>query len=241
MISWLVAGAPFPPVESALDTPNGLLAASRHLDAQRLAEAYALGIFPWYSPGDPVLWWCPDPRMVLVPAEFHVSRSLRKRLRATAHSSREQVLVDRDFGEVIAACGDTRAANEGTWITPEIRRAYAALHARDLAHSIEVRRGDELIGGLYGVSLGRMFYGESMFTREPDRSKIALATLVQIMLRENVPVIDCQQASSHLRSLGGRQISRAVFCDHVANAVRRDPIDWSNWTRGPLNELLAGY
>ena len=239
MIAWLAAGAPFPPVESARASPNGLLAASADISAPRLADAYARGIFPWYSRGEPVLWWSPDPRMILVPTELHVSRSLRKRLRAASRSTEETVVVDRDFEAVIRACGQTRS--EGTWITPELRRAYVDLHRRGEAHSVEVRRGDDLVAGLYGVALGRMFYGESMFTRAPDRSKIALATLVQILLREDVAMIDCQQATSHLGSLGGRPIAREAFCAHVAEAVRLEPIDWSYWTGRPLNDLLEGF
>jgi leucyl/phenylalanyl-tRNA--protein transferase len=241
MIPWLAAGAPFPSVESARKSPNGLLAASEELDADRLVEAYRHGIFPWYSRGEPVLWWSPDPRMILVPDELHVSHSLRKRLRATARSNAEEVVVDRDFEAVILACGNSRAAEGGTWITPEVRRAYVDLHRRGLAHSVEVRLGDELLAGLYGVALGRMFYGESMFTRATDRSKTALVTLVQIMLEEGVPMIDCQQATSHLRSLGGRPIARARFCDQVAISSEQRSIDWSSWAGRSLNHLLEGF
>jgi leucyl/phenylalanyl-tRNA--protein transferase len=239
MIAWLAAGAPFPPVESARRSPNGLLAASAEISAPRLVEAYRRGIFPWYSRGEPVLWWSPDPRMILVPGEFHVARSLRKRLRAACRSTDERIVVDADFEAVIRACAESRP--EGTWITPEVRTAYLDLHRRGAAHSVEVRSDGELLGGLYGVALGRMFYGESMFARATDRSKIALATLVQILLREDVAMIDCQQATSHLGSLGGHPIARAAFCAHVAKAVELAPIEWSNWTGRPLNDLLEGF
>jgi len=241
MIAWLAAGAPFPPVESARTSPNGLLAASRDLDADQLADAYGRGIFPWYSSGEPVLWWSPNPRMVLVPGELHVSHSLRKRLRAAHRSTDEQIVVDRDFAAVMRACAAPRGDSDGTWITPEVQHAYVDLHRRGNAHSVEVRRGDELLGGLYGVAFGRMFYGESMFTRAVDRSKIALVSLVQILLHEGVAMIDCQQATSHLKSLGARPIGRKVFCAHVAQATKLQPIDWSSWSGRALNYLLEGF
>lgn len=241
MIDWLHPGDPFPPVAAALAHPNGLLAASGELSVDRLIDAYRRGIFPWYAEGEPVLWWCPDPRMVLFTDEFKVARSLRKKLRAVARSDALRLTCDAAFEAVMRACAAPRAGQDGTWITEAMVRAYVALHRRDLAHSIEVWRGGELVAGLYGVALGRMFYGESMFTRATDASKIALAALVQLLRNEQVPVIDCQQNTGHLASLGAREIRRADFCAHVAAATRRTPIDWSNYRAETLNLLLGSY
>jgi leucyl/phenylalanyl-tRNA--protein transferase len=239
MIDWLHPGDPFPPVEVALAHPNGLLAASGELSVDRLIDAYRRGIFPWYAEGEPVLWWCPDPRMVLFTDEFKVARSLRKKLRAIARGDAWRVTCDAAFEAVMRACAAPRPGQDGTWITEAMVRAYVALHRRDLAHSIEVWRGAELVGGLYGVALGRMFYGESMFTRAADASKIALAALVRLLRYEQVPMIDCQQNTAHLASLGAREIRRAEFCAHVAAATRSAPIDWSNYRAGTLNRLLG--
>ncbi len=238
MIPWLAEGQPFPDVGSALRSPNGLLAASTGLTVERLIEAYSRGIFPWYAEGEPVLWWSPDPRMVLYCAEFRVSRSLQKTLRHTARSSSVEIVIDRAFDEVMRACASPRMDDTGTWITPEVIRAYGALHARGLAHSVETWIDGRLAGGLYGVSMGRMFFGESMFARAPDASKLALAALVRILLSEHVPVIDCQQNTRHLASLGGREIARDRFCSHVCTAVLETPIDWGRY-RHRLNEHLA--
>jgi leucyl/phenylalanyl-tRNA--protein transferase len=239
MIAWLHPGDPFPPVAAALAHPNGLLAASRELSVDRLIDAYRRGIFPWYAEGEPVLWWCPDPRMVLFTDEFKVARSLRKKLRAVARSEVLRVTCDAAFEAVMRACAAPRPGQDGTWITGAMVRAYVGLHRRDLAHSIEVWRSDELIGGLYGVAIGAMFYGESMFTRAPDASKIALAALVRLLQHEGVPVIDCQQNTAHLASLGAREIPRAEFCAHVAAATRRAAIDWAKYRVGTINRLLA--
>jgi len=243
MIPWLRPGEPFPSVSRALRQPNGLLCASMEVTADRLVEAYQLGIFPWYGPGEPVLWWSPDPRMVLMTDELRVSRSLRKKLRALAAGIEPawQVYLDSSFNEVMRACAEPRPGQEGTWITEPIIEAYGELHARGLAHSIEVRDGATLVGGLYGVSIGRMFYGESMFTRATDASKIALAALVRLLLAENVPLIDCQQNTAHLKSLGGREIPRADFRAHAAKAARAAPIDWNHYCAAPLNRLLLTY
>jgi leucyl/phenylalanyl-tRNA--protein transferase len=197
----------FPPLEQALDEPAGLLAAGGDLSAARLLAAYRLSIFPWYSPGQPVLWWAPDPREVLFPKEFRASRSLQKTLRNRGYRS----LIDQDFRAVIEGCAAPRAASAGTWITSDMQKAYADLHARGFAHSIETYLGEELVGGLYGVRVGSVFFGESMFSRERDASKIALAHLVETCLHNNIVVIDCQLPSRHLRSLGSRPISRAQF------------------------------
>lgn len=209
-ITWLSGlDAPewFPPLDQALEDPAGLLAAGGDLTPARLVAAYARGIFPWYSPGQPVLWWSPDPRAVLFPQEFHCSRSLARTIRGGKFS----VSDDRDFAAVIDGCAAPRAASPGTWITSDMRAAYLELHRLGHAHSVEVWRGGELAGGLYGVRLGEVFFGESMFSRERDASKVALAHLVSMCLRNNVAVIDCQLPSRHLASLGVRCIPRSQF------------------------------
>jgi leucyl/phenylalanyl-tRNA--protein transferase len=210
MITWLAPGDPpdaFPPVTAALREPEGLLAAGGDLSTARLIAAYQRGIFPWYSPGQPVLWWSPDPREVLFPQEFHLSRSLGRALRTRGF----EWCMDRDFGAVIDGCAAPRGASPGTWITPAMRAAYSELHALGIAHSVEVRRAGQLVGGLYGVRLGAVFFGESMFSRESDASKAALAGLVRQCLEDGTELIDCQLASAHLRSLGSRALPRAEF------------------------------
>jgi leucyl/phenylalanyl-tRNA---protein transferase len=197
----------FPPLERALDEPAGLLAAGGDLSTARLLAAYRRGIFPWYSPGQPVLWWSPDPRAVLFPEEFRCTRSLAKTLRNRGFES----AIDRDFRGVIEACAAPRPQSLGTWITPEMLAAYVELHRRGYAHSIETWHGAQLVGGLYGVRLGGVFFGESMFSRERDASKVALARLVDTCVAEGIVVIDCQMASAHLESLGSRRIPRARF------------------------------
>ncbi|HVF63420.1 MAG TPA: leucyl/phenylalanyl-tRNA--protein transferase [Casimicrobiaceae bacterium] len=207
MIPWIRASDPFPPLERALDDPNGLIAAGGSLEPERLLDAYRHGIFPWSSEGQPILWWSPDPRMVLFTNEFNVSRSLRKVFRAGRFEMRIDAAVDR----VIAACGEPRDGQAGTWITPQIRKAYVALHQRGYVHSIESWRNGRLVGGLYGVTLGRVFFGESMFARETDASKVAFAHLIEKLRTLDVPLVDCQQETTHLASLGARSISRARF------------------------------
>ena len=241
MIPWLAPGQPFPPVSAALQTPNGLLAASAELTADRLLAAYPQGIFPWYSDEEPVLWWSPDPRMVLFTDEFKVSRSYSKTLRKAAHDPSIELRVDADFDAVIQACAEPRGDDAGTWITDSVSDAYMEMHRRGLAHSIETWVGGELIGGLYGVALGRMFYGESMFSRVPDASKIALAVLVHVMRTERVRVIDCQQNTRHLASLGAREISRREFVTHLNGSVRAAPINWTAYAKRPLNALLVDF
>jgi leucyl/phenylalanyl-tRNA--protein transferase len=241
MIPWLRPADPFPPVESALKAPCGLLAASDGLDADRLVRAYCHGIFPWFAQDEPVLWWSPDPRMVLWVDELRVTRSLRKKLRAVARSAGPQVFVDRAFLQVIRHCAAPRAGQEGTWITPSIIGAYTELHRRGLAHSVEVWRDDDLVGGLYGVAIGRMVFGESMFAREPDASKIALAALVRLMQIEGARVIDCQQNTQHLASLGAREIGRREFCSIVRAQVAEAAISWSRYSGAARNDLLSGY
>jgi leucyl/phenylalanyl-tRNA--protein transferase len=241
MIPWLAPGEPFPAVERSLCHPDGLLAASHHVDGDTLRRAYERGIFPWYSAPHPVLWWSPDPRMVLFTGEFVARRSLVRRIRAGLNAGRLEVRVDEDFDATMRACAAPRRGQDGTWINAEMLRAYGDLHRRDLAHSVEVFAGGQRRGGLYGVAIGRMFFGESMFSLEPDASKIALAALVQLLRLEGVPMLDCQQETSHLASLGARSIARAQFCSHVASAVRQPPVDWTRYRTRQVTELLQAY
>ena len=230
MLTWIDPGRPLPPPSTALADPNGLLAAGRDLSPERLLEAYGRGIFPWYSAGQPVLWWSPDPRMVLFVDEFKLSRSLVKTLRRVRREGSWTIALDRDFEATMLACAEPRPDQDGTWITPLIRRAYVGLHRLGHAHSVEVLEDGVPVGGLYGVSIGRMFFGESMFTRRPDASKCALAALVALLRGHGFSVIDCQQATSHLASLGGREIPRDAFLDRVATLTAQPPPDWSAMT-----------
>jgi len=212
MITWLSPDDPpehFPPHEAALRDPPGLLAAGGDLRPERLLAAYARGIFPWYSPGQPVLWWSPDPREVLLPQHFHRSRSLARAMRTRGFTLHQ----NRDFDAVLAACAAPRNASPGTWITPEMQTAYRCLHERGWAHSYETWCDGRLVGGLYGVQLGAVFFGESMFSRQPDASKAALAGLVDYSAAQHIELIDCQLASSHLRTLGSQPMRR---CDFLA-------------------------
>jgi leucyl/phenylalanyl-tRNA--protein transferase len=215
MIHWLRPDEPFPPVTAALADPNGLLAVGGELSAVRLIDAYRHGIFPWFSPGQPVLWWSPDPRMVLMPHELKVSHSLRKALRKRDY----EVRADTCFRAVMEACAEPRPEQGGTWISAGMIAAYCALHEQGLAHSIETWIDGELAGGLYGVALGRMFYGESMFTHAADASKIALVHLVRQIEHWHFGMIDCQLHTRHLASLGAREIPRADFMRKLQELV----------------------
>lgn len=220
MIPWLRSDAPFPPIDSALREPDGLLAAGGELTPERLLDAYRKGIFPWYSEDQPVLWWSPDPRMVLFIDEFRVTRSLRKRVKQQPF----EIRVDTAFRAVVEACADSpRPGQDGTWITPAIVDAYCALHERSNAHSVEAWRDNSLVGGLYGVAIGRMFFGESMFARESDASKIALVHLIAILRTLEVPLVDCQQQTPLLASFGARPIPRRRFAELVAALVHSPP------------------
>jgi leucyl/phenylalanyl-tRNA--protein transferase len=219
MITWLKRTDPpdaFPPVTSALTEPDGLLCAGGDLRPERILAAYRRGIFPWYAEGQPILWWSPDPRMVLFPHELKVSRSLRKSLRNRGF----RVTFDTCFEQVITRCADcgTRAF-EGTWISPEMQQAYVELHTLGHAHSVETWQDDVLVGGLYGLELGRVFFGESMFSAATDASKVALYWLVQALLERNVELIDAQVASEHLFSLGARLVPRAEFIARLEHAL----------------------
>ena len=215
MIPWLGRAHDFPPLERALGQPNGLLAAGGDLSAGRLLAAYSRGIFPWFSDGEPILWWSPDPRMVLYPAEVRVSRSLRKALRRDEH----EVRVDTAFTAVMRACAEPRPHQAGTWIVPAMIGAYAELHARGYAHSVETWRAGELVGGLYGVRIRRFFAGESMFSSARDASKVALVALVDMLTADGVTLLDVQWSTPHLESLGAIDIPRDEYLRRLDKAV----------------------
>lgn len=225
MIPWLGKGAAFPPVRSALKEPNGLLAAGGDLSPERLLEGYRRGIFPWFSEGDPILWWSPDPRMVLFPAEFKISRSLGKTLRNRRYEAR----FDSAFEQVIASCAAPRKGEPGTWIGQAMVEAYLELHRLGYAHSVETWIAGDLAGGLYGVAMGGVFFGESMFSRVRDASKIALAALVAHLKAAGFGLIDCQMHTRHLETLGAREIPRAQFSRLLEELIHypRSPGTWS--------------
>lgn len=228
---WLAPDSPFPPVERALSEPAGLLAVGADLSPARLQTAYSQGIFPWFGDGEPILWWSPDPRMVLRCADFSPGHSLRKTLRRLERmqdvpTPSIQVRVDTAFDAVIEACAAPRSGQPGTWITADMQDAYRAWHHAGAVHSIETWIDGTLSGGLYGVSLGRMFFGESMFTRQTDASKIALAYLVRFLVRHDVPWIDCQQQTRHLASLGAAPVDRGAFVAHLGRHVAAPRPPW---------------
>lgn len=238
-VPWLEPGEPFPDAADAWgpDAPApGLLAAGGALDMATLQRAYSAAIFPWFSSGQPILWWSPDPRMVLHTAEFKLHRSLRKTLARFAASNRCELRIDTAFEQVINACSQSpRPGQSGTWIVPAMVSAYCELHRAGLAHSVETWIDGELAGGLYCVGLGRAVFGESMFTRVPDASKIALAGLVAFCRSNGVTMIDCQQNTRHLASLGAREVARQSFLSHVAAATgltapawRFEPVYWTD-------------
>ena len=232
MLVWIDDDQPLPPTRLALGPGSeapGLLAAGGRVTPERLEEAYRRGIFPWYSPGQPVLWWSPDPRMVLKTDDFHLSHSLRKTLRRFIRTPGCEVRIDSQFARVIQACAGTpRDGQDGTWIVPAVMQAYAAWHRAGHVHSVETWFGDELAGGLYFVALGRMFFGESMFNHRTDASKIALAALVAFARTHHVSMSDCQQNTGHLASLGAHEVSREVFEQHLAlTSGAPDITDWT--------------
>jgi leucyl/phenylalanyl-tRNA---protein transferase len=236
MLAWLRPDAPFPPLSAALAEPNGLLAAGGDLSPERLIAAYRRGIFPWYSAGQPILWWSPDPRMVLFVADFQVSRSLAKRVKRRQF----EVRIDTAFRDVVDSCAATRREGQrGTWITPEMIDAYCELHARGVAHSVETWRDGELCGGLYGMALDRMFFGESMFARATDASKVALVHLVDLLRSLGVPLIDCQQETPHLASFGARPIPRTAFAGHLSELIHStEPV--AGWPAGTIGVSQNG-
>jgi len=233
-IAWLSEDDPesFPPCTRALREPDGLLAAGGDLSVPRLLAAYRRGIFPWYEEPQPILWWSPDPRAVLFPEELHLSRSFRRRLRESPYTIR----MDSAFARVIAACARVpRAGQAGTWIGPAMQRAYAALHRAGHAHSMEAWDGERLVGGLYGVAIGRVFFGESMFATAPDASKIAFAHLARWLRQRGFALIDCQQDTAHMRRFGARCIAREEFLAIVSREVRAAGPPWQ-YDGGPSFE-----
>jgi leucyl/phenylalanyl-tRNA--protein transferase len=239
LLPWIDDGRPLPPAHRALGPHTeapGLVAAGGHVTPGRLDEAYRGGIFPWYSPGQPVLWWSPDPRMVLPVAEFRLSHSLKKTIRRFVRTPGCELAFDRDFRAVIEACAETpREGQDGTWIVPEMIEAYVAWHRLGRVHSAETWVNGQLVGGLYFVQIGLMAFGESMFSHATDASKLALAALVAACRRHGIEWIDCQQNTRHLASLGAREVPRDAFLAHVARASGAmgpaawtyDPADWA--------------
>lgn len=225
---WIEPDTPLPSPRQDVPGHPGLIALGRDLSPARLLEAYCQGIFPWYSEGQPVLWWSPDPRMVVFVDEFRPSRTLRRLLRQLHQRQFAwRVSLDEDFEAVMRACAAPREVDGGTWITEDIITAYVGLHRAGFAHSIEVHEGAELIAGLYGVAIGRMFFGESMFTRRSNASKCAFAVLMQLLRQQGFELVDCQQSTRHLGSLGGREISRDAFLAQVDRLIRLPGPDWS--------------
>jgi leucyl/phenylalanyl-tRNA--protein transferase len=237
-LPWIVEGQPLPPVSGAWDASSpapGLLAASSDLSAQRLIDAYAEGVFPWFNVGQPVLWWSPDPRMVLQTRDFRFHRSLQQSLKRWSTNPDFELCFDRDFAQVIRRCSTSpRAGQKGTWIVPKMVAAYEDLHRTGLAHSCELRIRGELVAGLYFVALGHAVFGESMFTTVTDGSKMALACLVSVCLQHGVTAIDCQQNTRHLALMGAREIPRSDFLRGVHAGREKAAIDWArqsfNWT-----------
>ncbi len=214
--------SPFPPAETALDNPPGLLAAGGDLSPARLVNAYRHGIFPWYSDGQPILWWSPTPRCVLYPQRVHVSRRLRRRY----NQGQFLLTADQAFTDVIKACAGPRRDHDETWITTEMCAAYIRLHELGIAHSAEVWIDDDLVGGIYGLALGQVFFGESMFSKTEDASKIALVALCRQLQRWDFTLLDCQISNPHLLSMGAEEISRIEFHQHLKAAT--EPGHWGN-------------
>ena len=233
-ISWLdSANCDFPAIDNALDEPNGLLAVGGDLSPERLIAAYRQGIFPWFEASQPILWWSPSPRAVLFPDRIYLSKSLKKRLRRKDYT----VTCDQQFRRVMQHCADTpRAGQDGTWITDEMLQAYGELFDRGIAHSIETWQDGQLVGGLYGIAIGKVFYGESMFSLSTDASKVAFAHLAKQLENWGFAVIDCQVSNPHLTSLGAEEISREVFCKLLSDNIdKRSGDNWAdNW-----NSLLT--
>lgn len=229
-ISWISADDPsdsFPDIERAFDVPDGLLAAGGDLSTARLLYAYSHGIFPWYSDGQPILWWSPNPRCVIYPDRLHISRRLKRSLRNSAL----EVSFNQAFQSVVDACAEDRPGQEGTWITAEMRDAYLCLHEGSWAHSTEIWHGERLVGGLYGLAIGKVFFGESMFSAETNGSKAALIALTSVLRDNNIRLLDCQVESPHLRSMGADMIPRSRFANELRRSCSRvDP--FTNWPDG---------
>lgn len=219
----------FPDVSLALEEPNGLLAIGGDLSPPRLLSAYRHGIFPWFNPGEPILWWSPNPRSVLFPEKIHISRSLRK----TINKNLFTLTTDLAFDEVLQSCQAPRVTQQGTWITAEMRIAYGKMHELGHAHSVECWQNNELVGGLYGVAIGRVFFGESMFSKVSNASKVALVFLADKLQQWNYQLIDCQVRSEHLDSLGAEDVPREQFCTMLKKLCNEPVADqaWrANWT-----------
>lgn len=236
-ITWLAPSDPpdgFPDIDDALGEPDGLLAAGGDLSVPRLLVAYSRGIFPWYEEGQPILWWSPDPRCVLKPDEFHASRSLRR----AARNSAGELRFNTAFADVIAACAEPRASQRGTWITGEMLQAYERLHRDGWAHSVEVWQDARLTGGIYGLAIGDVFFGESMFSRETNASKFALLALCQILSSSGFELLDCQVVTPHLKTLGASLMPRTAFKAILRRACT-PPKAFENWPEAPIsiNEL----
>jgi len=232
-ITWLSPTDPadaFPPVEAALDEPDGLLAAGGDLSVPRLLAAYRLGIFPWFEEGQPILWWSPDPRCVMRPGEFHVSRSLRRALR----TSGLKLMHNTAFDDVMRACAEPRPYQSGTWITADMISAYECLHRNGWAHSLEVWSDDELVGGVYGLAIGKVFFGESMFSRVSNASKFALLGLCRVLESNRFELLDCQVVSRHLTALGASMIPRSEFSHILAHACESAD-RFENWPEDPIS------
>ena len=239
-LPWIESQVPLPPVETAwgphTDAP-GLLAAGADLSVPRLLEAYAMGVFPWFNPDQPVLWWSPDPRMVLKVADFKLHRSLRKTLNRYAAHPGFELCFDRDFDQVIEACAESpREGQNGTWIVPEMVDAYKALHRAGFAHSVETWLDNKLVAGLYFVNIGKAIFGESMFSTISDGSKMALAALINVCEQHHIKAIDCQQNTAHLASMGAQEMSRSKFLIMTQTAMKLEApnwqtcqIDWDHW------------
>ena len=224
MIHWLDSPLAFPDVKRALSEPSGLLCAGGDLAPATIVAAYSRGIFPWFSDDQPILWWSPDPRMVLFPGEFKYSKSLAKTVRA----KKFEVRFDTAFADVIKGCAEPRTEDGGTWIVNEMQTAYSRLYKQGIAHSVESWRDGKLMGGLYGIALGRMFFGESMFARETDASKVALVALVEKLARDGFELIDCQQETKHLARFGARPIARADFVRRLQELINSQSTQ-SHW------------
>lgn len=227
----------FPDVETALDEPDGLLAFGGDLASKRLLSAYSQGIFPWYSEGQPILWWSPDPRMVIATADPHIPRRLRRWLK----SCNWTIHADLSFAEVMHACAQPRHDGDGTWITAAMIDAYCRLHDEGHAHSIEIREDEELIGGIYGVAIGRMFFGESMFSRRDHASKVALLALCRGLCGHGFPLLDAQVSSDHLRTLGATEMPRSDFSRNIAELGAQPgiPGPWSTLFEGMMAKILG--
>jgi leucyl/phenylalanyl-tRNA---protein transferase len=217
----------FPDPASALSWPNGLLAAGGDLSPERLLAAYRRGIFPWYEAGQPILWWCPDPRAIIFPGELHIARRLRRFLASRPF----EASFDREFAAVLRGCARSEDPDTGTWITPEMSSAYARLHALHHAHSVEVWAGEELVGGLYGVAIGKAFFAESMFSQRPNASKAAMIFLMRELCARQFLVVDCQLPSRHLATMGAREIPRREFLALLSRSIAASPRQESHWPR----------